>query len=81
MVHNPSPVSFALPDFVVDWPFEPRLHPDYGIVDLESASWVNNSHLFSQKAQLSFDKSLFGAQSRFCPQILNQCVVFFLKVS
>jgi len=31
---------------------DPKLmHPDYGIVDLESANWINDSCLFSEKAQ------------------------------
>jgi len=58
-----TPVSFSLPDILVNWPYEPLLHPNYGIVDLESTNWVNDSHLFSPKAQRSFDKSLFGPQS------------------
>jgi len=63
MVQNSStgtPVSFSLPDILVNWPYEPLLHPSYGIVDLESTNWVNDSHLFSPEAQRSFDKSLFG---------------------
>jgi len=66
MVQNSStctPVSFSLPNILVNWPYEPLLHSDYGSVDLESANWVNDSHLFNPKAQLSFDKSLFGPQS------------------
>jgi len=66
MVQNLStstPVTFLFPDILVDWPYESLLHPDYGTVDLESANWVNDSHLFSQSAQQSFDKSLFGPRS------------------
>ncbi|KAL9708962.1 hypothetical protein Ac2012v2_007778 [Leucoagaricus gongylophorus] len=55
-----KPDTFLLPDILADWPYEQRLHPDHGIVDLESANWVNDSHLFSKRAQQSFDKYLLG---------------------
>jgi hypothetical protein len=55
-----GPINFLLPDFMAQWPYERRLHPDYGTVDVESADWVNDLHLFSEKAQKSFNRSLFG---------------------
>jgi len=58
-----KPDTFLLPDILADWPYEQRLHPDHGIVDLESANWVNDSHLFSKRAQQSFDKYLLGQWS------------------
>jgi hypothetical protein len=64
MVQNVIPtsknVNFLLPDFLAEWSYERCLHSDYGTVDVESANWVNEHHLFSEKAQKSFDKSLFG---------------------
>jgi hypothetical protein len=61
LIHNSrGPINFLLPDFMAQWPYQRRLHPDYGTVDLESADWVNGLQLFSQKAQRSFNASLFG---------------------
>ncbi|KXN85516.1 Delta(6)-protoilludene synthase [Leucoagaricus sp. SymC.cos] len=56
----PKPVTFLLPDFLAEWPYERHRHSDYGLVDVESANWVNENQLFSENAQRSFDKSLFG---------------------
>ncbi|XP_006456413.1 hypothetical protein AGABI2DRAFT_195544 [Agaricus bisporus var. bisporus H97] len=57
--HN-QPIDFLLPDFLAQWPYERRLHPDYGTVDVESAVWVNEHQFFVAKAQKSFDASRFG---------------------
>ncbi|KAF5350098.1 hypothetical protein D9756_009238 [Leucocoprinus leucothites] len=66
----PKPVTFLLPDFLAEWPYERRLHPDFGTVDVEAADWVNENRLFNEKAQRSFDKSLFG---------LLGCLIFPLE--
>ncbi|KAF9445438.1 terpenoid synthase [Macrolepiota fuliginosa MF-IS2] len=55
-----KPITFFLPDFLAAWPYERLVHPSLGSVDVESASWVNDHHLFNEKAQKSFDASLFG---------------------
>jgi len=81
MVQNLStstPVTFLFPDILVDWPYESLLHPDYGTVDLESANWVNDSHLFSQSAQQSFDKSLFGPRSMWFVVVLG-CLLCHIR--
>jgi hypothetical protein len=54
------PINFLLPDFMAHWPYERRLHPDFGTVDVDSAAWVNEHRFFGAKAQKSFDASLFG---------------------
>jgi len=63
MVQHLSPkksITFSLPDFLAHWPYERLLHPDFGTVDVESATWVNDHRLFNRKSQKSFDASLFG---------------------
>lgn len=57
---TPKPITFSLPDILVDWPYERLLHPDYGTIDVESTNWVNNNNLFSERAQRSFNKAFFG---------------------
>jgi len=57
---NPKPIIFSLPNILAAWPYIQLLHPDYGTVNVESANWVNAYNLFSEKAQLSFNKSRFG---------------------
>lgn len=59
LVHKKS-ITFSLPNFLAHWPYERLLHPNFGTVDVESATWVNAHHLFNDKSQNLFDASLFG---------------------
>ncbi len=53
-------ITFSLPDFLAQWPYERVLHPEFGTVDVDSATWVSGLHFFNEKSQRSFDASLFG---------------------
>ncbi|KAJ3556956.1 hypothetical protein NP233_g11858 [Leucocoprinus birnbaumii] len=53
-------ITFKLPNFLDEWPYECRLHPAFGVVDAESKQWVNEYQFFGEKSQKVYDAGRFG---------------------